>query len=112
MATVQLPERVLDIQVPDERIADRPIEAEGARRDDVRMLVAHRGTGALTHAQARDLPDHLDPGDVLVVNTSPTLPAAVPAYDRTLVVHFSTDLGGGRWVVEVREPCGLGSRPH
>ncbi|MGH9086332.1 MAG: S-adenosylmethionine:tRNA ribosyltransferase-isomerase [Acidimicrobiales bacterium] len=112
MATVQLPGRVLDIEVPDARIADRPIEAEGARRDDVRMLVAHRGTSALTHARARDLPSHLDPGDVLVVNTSPTLPAAVPSYDRTLVIHFSTDLGSGRWVVEVREPCGLGSRPH
>jgi S-adenosylmethionine:tRNA ribosyltransferase-isomerase len=112
MTAMQLPDRVLDIDVPDERIADRPIEAEGARRDEVRMLVAHRGTGDLTHARALDLPAHLDAGDVLVVNTSPTLPAAVPAYDRSLVVHFSTDLGRGRWVVEVREPCGLGSRPH
>ena len=112
MARVELPARILDIEVPDERIADGPVEAGGQRRDDVRMLVARRGTGELVHAHARDLPRHLEPGDVVVVNTSPTLPAAVPAYDRSLVVHLSTDLGGGRWVVEVREPCGLGTRPH
>jgi S-adenosylmethionine:tRNA ribosyltransferase-isomerase len=112
MAAVVLPDRVLDIEVPAELIADRPVEAEGRRRDDVRMLVARRGTGELTHARAVELPQFLDAGDVLVVNTSPTLPAAVPSYDRSVVVHFSTDLGAGRWVVEVREPCGLGTRPH
>lgn len=112
MTALSLPERVLDLEVPAELIADHPVEAEGRRRDDVRMLVASRGTGALTHARAIDLPRFLDAGDVLVVNTSPTLPAAVPSYDRSVVVHLSTDLGAGRWVVEVREPCGLGSRPH
>ncbi|MGH9274446.1 MAG: S-adenosylmethionine:tRNA ribosyltransferase-isomerase, partial [Acidimicrobiales bacterium] len=112
MSDLVLPDRVLDIDVPAELIADRPVEAEGRRRDDVRMLVARRGSGELTHARAIDLPHFLTAGDVLVGNTSPTLPAAVPSADRSVVVHFSTDLGGGRWVVEVREPCGLGTRPH
>jgi len=112
MATLELPERILDIEVPPELIADHPVEAEGRRRDDVRMLVAEKATGRLTHARAADLDRFLEPGDVLVVNTSPTLPAAVPAYDGSVVVHLSTHLGGSRWVVEVREPCGLGSRPH
>ena len=112
MAALVLPERVLDIEVPSELIADGPVEAEGGRRDDVRMLVAHRGSGELIHARAADLPRHLRAGDVLVVNTSPTLPAAVTSRDGTVVVHLSTDLGDGRWVVEVREPCGLGTRPH
>ena len=112
MATLSLPDRILDIEVPDELIADHPVEAEGQRRDEVRMLVAHKATGELTHAHAADLPSHLEPGDVLVVNTSPTLPAAVPSADGSVVVHLSTDLGSGRWVVEVREPCGAGTRPH
>jgi len=112
MAAVDLPDRVLDIEVPDELIADGPIEAEGRRRDEVRMLVAHRSTGELVHGRAADLPRFLTAGDLLVVNTSPTLPAAVQSYDGSLIVHLSTDLGGGRWVVEVRERCGLGSRPH
>jgi S-adenosylmethionine:tRNA ribosyltransferase-isomerase len=111
-ATMVLPDRLLAVDVPEELVRDRPVEAEGRRRDDVRMLVAARCSGALVHARARDLPAHLDPGDVLVVNTSPTLPAAVTSYDGTLVLHLSTDLGGGRWVVEVREPCLLGTRPH
>jgi len=112
MATLSSPSRRLDIEVPDELIADAPVEARGRRRDSARMLVARKGTGALTHARAADLTRFLEPGDVLVVNTSPTLPAAVPSYDGSLVVHLSTDLGGGRWVVEVREPAGHGSRPH
>ena len=110
--SITVPERILDIEVPPELIADRPVEAEGRRRDDVRMLVAERSTGRLTDARAADLDRFLRPGDVLVVNTSPTLPAAVPAYDGSVVVHLSTHLGGTRWVVEVREPCGFGTRPH
>jgi S-adenosylmethionine:tRNA ribosyltransferase-isomerase len=104
--------RILDVEVPPELIADHPVEAEGRRRDDVRMLVAERSTGRLTHARAADLVHFLHRGDVLVVNTSPTLPAAVPSYDGSVVVHLSTHLGGNRWVVEVREPCGFGTRPH
>jgi len=111
-AALVLPERVLDIDVPDELIADQPIDADGGRRDDVRMLVARRSTGELTATTAADLPRFLDAGDVLVVNTSPTLPAAVRTVDGTLVVHLSTHLGGSSWVVEVREPCGAGTRPH
>jgi S-adenosylmethionine:tRNA ribosyltransferase-isomerase len=112
MAAVLLPPKVLDVVVPDELLADGPIEAEGGRRDDVRLLVAHRGDGRLLHAHARDLPEHLEAGDVLLVNTSPTLPAAVPTVDGTLLVHLSTQLGPHRWVVEVREPDHRGSRPH
>ncbi len=87
------------------REAHEPPEARGLRRDEVRMLVA---TGARTaHARARDLPDHLRAGDVLVVNTSRTLPAALPARrtDGTqLRLHLSTPAAGeqGRWVVELR----------
>lgn len=112
MSTLELPDRVLDIEVPADLIADHPVEAEGRRRDDVRMLVARRGTAELTDARAADLAQFLEPGDVLVVNTSPTLPAAIPSDDGAVVVHLSTDLGQGRWVVEVREPCGAGTRPH
>ena len=112
MTTVTVPDRVLDVHVPDELLADHPVEAEGRRRDDVRMLVASRSRGVVAHARAADLPTFLEPGDVLVVNTSATLPAAVATQTVSLIVHLSTDLGGGRWVVEVREPVDRGSRPH
>jgi S-adenosylmethionine:tRNA ribosyltransferase-isomerase len=112
MGTVTLPARMLDLEVPAELVSDHPVEAEGRRRDDVRMLVAHRSDGSLVHARAADLPAFLDAGDVLVVNTSRTLPAAVASDDGALIAHLSTDLGNGRWVVELREPCGAGTRPH
>lgn len=105
--------RVVDVHVPDELLADGPVEADGAhRRDDVRMLVAHRSHGRLVHSHARDLAAHLEPGDVLVVNTSATMPAAVPTAEGSLLLHLSTQLGPHRWVVEVREPDRHGSRPH
>jgi S-adenosylmethionine:tRNA ribosyltransferase-isomerase len=89
--------------------AHEPPEARGLRRDEVRMLVARRagdGTTAIVHAQARDLPEHLRAGDVLVVNTSATLPAALPARraDGTrLGLHLSTPAPARDvWVVELR----------
>jgi S-adenosylmethionine:tRNA ribosyltransferase-isomerase len=89
------------------REAHEPPEARGLRRDEVRMLVAATGARG-THAQARDLPDYLRAGDILVVNTSKTLPAALPARrsDGTrLRLHLSTPAAGretDRWVVELR----------
>jgi S-adenosylmethionine:tRNA ribosyltransferase-isomerase len=64
------------------------------------MLVA--APGALAHRQVRDLPSALHPGDLLVVNTSATLPAAVALVDEPRFVHVSTQLDDGDWVVEVR----------
>src|SRR4051812_29174104 len=58
--------------------AHEPPEARGVGRDGVRMLVAERSTGRTSHHRFTDLPALLRPGDVLVVNTSATLPAAVP----------------------------------
>jgi S-adenosylmethionine:tRNA ribosyltransferase-isomerase len=97
-------------ELPSELIADGPIEAAGRRRDEARLLVAWRATGRLEDALFAELPRFLEPGDVLVVNTSATLPAAVPTVDGRLL-HLSTELTPGRWVVEVRLPCRAGSRP-
>ncbi|QWZ10025.1 S-adenosylmethionine:tRNA ribosyltransferase-isomerase [Nocardioides panacis] len=76
--------------------ATTPPEARGLARDEVRMLVA--APDLLAHRRVLDLPDVLHPGDLLVVNTSATLPAAVGP------VHVSTQLDDGDWVVEVRRP--------
>ena len=76
-------------------------------RDEVRLLAAS-GAG-IEHHRFTDLPDLLQPGDLLVVNTSATLPAALPA-GGTLRLHLSTPLPGAfpndgaeRWVVELRD---------
>ena len=103
----------LAFQLPSALEAHEPPEARGLARDEVRLMVARRGDGEIEHRVFRDLPDLLDPGDVLVVNTSATLPAAVPARrdDGTgLQLRFATAapaLPDGRWwVVELRSGDG------
>ena len=95
----------LSFHLPQELEAHEPPEARGIARDQVRMLVAHRSSGELLHTFFDAVPQLLDPGDLVVVNTSATIPAALDAVDdrgEPLVVHLSTHLGGDRWVVEPR----------
>jgi S-adenosylmethionine:tRNA ribosyltransferase-isomerase len=85
--------------------ATAPPEARGLARDKVRLLVA-TGDGVV-EGQFRDLGAFLCPGDLLVVNTSATLAAAVDgrrADGTPVVVHFAAELDDGSWVVEVRPP--------
>jgi S-adenosylmethionine:tRNA ribosyltransferase-isomerase len=81
-----------------------PATAPPARRDDVRLLVAIRSDASVRLARFTDLPELLRAGDLLVVNDSATLPAAVRgrADGEAVVVHFSTPLPRERWVVELR----------
>jgi S-adenosylmethionine:tRNA ribosyltransferase-isomerase len=84
-----------------------PPEARGVPRDGVRLLVGRQSTGEVSHHTFTDLPRLLRPGDVLVVNTSATLPAAVPVPGpEGMVVHFSTELSAGVWLVELRKHGG------
>lgn len=102
----------LDFELPPELEAAAPPEARGLRRDEVRLLVTRRSTGAVEHRRFPELPDVIAPGDLLVVNTSRTLPAAVDgrhADGSPAVVHLSTNLGGRRWVLELRTPAGGGA---
>jgi S-adenosylmethionine:tRNA ribosyltransferase-isomerase len=90
---------VLDFVLPDGLEASAP----PSRRDGVRMLVAR--PGGVRHARFSELGEQLRPGDLLVVNTSGTLAAAVDGRrrgGRAVTVHFATALDDGDWVVEVR----------
>ena len=80
-------------------------------RDGVRLLVA--APDGLTHARFTEFAQYLEPGDLVVVNTSATLAAAVDGVrsdGRPVTVHFATALDGGDWVVEIR-PQGEASGP-
>ena len=73
--------------------ASRPAEERGLGRDGVRLLVAT--PDGLVHARFGELPRFLSPGDLLVVNTSATIAAAVDGRrgdGRPVVVHLSTPL--------------------
>jgi S-adenosylmethionine:tRNA ribosyltransferase-isomerase len=61
----------LDYDLPQELIAQRPVEP----RDTARLLVLERGTGRLRDGAVRDLPELLEPGDLLVRNDTRVFPA-------------------------------------
>ncbi|WUR83724.1 S-adenosylmethionine:tRNA ribosyltransferase-isomerase [Streptomyces phaeochromogenes] len=99
------------LRVPEELSARVPAEqrGKGLDRDAVRLLVS-RGT-EVSHHGFSELPGLLRAGDLLIVNTSPTLAAAVDGRigHARVVVHFSTRGDDGRWAVEVRDPDGRGT---
>jgi S-adenosylmethionine:tRNA ribosyltransferase-isomerase len=69
----------LAFELPRAQEAHAPPEQRGIARDGIRLLVARRETQAIEHVRFRDLPRLLEPGDLLVVNVSATLPAALDA---------------------------------
>jgi len=89
--------------------AAEPPEARGLARDQVRLMVARDGA-PLVHARFRELPRFLRPGDLLVVNESATLPAALKATrDGGAVVELNLSTPepprgdeASRWIVELR----------
>lgn len=60
-----------DFQLPDELIARYPLD----KRDASRLLVFDRKTQNIQHRNFIDLPELLEPGDLLVRNNSKVLPA-------------------------------------
>jgi S-adenosylmethionine:tRNA ribosyltransferase-isomerase len=99
-------EPTIDFTLPPELEAHEPAEARGLRRDQVRLLVGVRSTNETSHHRFDELPDVLTSGDVLVVNTSATIPAAIDVIGAPLALHVSTELPDGSWVVELRERAG------
>jgi S-adenosylmethionine:tRNA ribosyltransferase-isomerase len=99
---------MIDFALPPELEAHEPPEARGRTRDCVRLLEST--SAGIGHRRFTDLPSLLRAGDLLVVNDSATLPAAV-RLDR-LAVHFSTPFGtGDLWLVELRARTGKASLP-
>jgi len=60
-----------DYDLPADLIAQRPL----ARRDDSRMMVVSRKDGRIHHLRFKEFPDHLNQGDLLVLNDSKVIPA-------------------------------------
>jgi len=80
----------------------------------VRLLVSRLPGGEVSHRCFTDLPELLNPADVVVVNTSATIPASLPAIapDGSLLrLHLSTHLPADLWIVELRRPTDQGPRP-
>jgi S-adenosylmethionine:tRNA ribosyltransferase-isomerase len=103
--------RLMDFELPPGLEASAPPEERGRGRDDVRLMVARRTSGRIEHGSFDALPDQLRPGDLLVVNTSGTLPAAVrgTVSGKPALLHMSGSIAGDQ-VVELRHPDSAGPR--
>ena len=104
----------LDFELPSRLEADAPPEARGFARDEVRLMVSYRSDDRVVHSAFRDIGDFLEAGDVLVINTSGTMNAALHAEreDGTaLELHLSTRLPADLWIVELRRPTGAATEP-
>jgi S-adenosylmethionine:tRNA ribosyltransferase-isomerase len=85
--------------------ATAPPERRGVARDAVRMLVSDRVSGTHEHRRFFDLPSILRAGDLLVVNDSATLPAALSSRRQngeTLQLHVSTKIDERIFMAEPR----------
>ena len=91
-----------DFYLPDELIAQTPLE----RRDASRLLVLDKETGETRHMHFYDLPGLLRPGDCLVLNDSRVLPARLLGRREpgggAVEVLLLTDRGDKVWECLVR----------
>jgi S-adenosylmethionine:tRNA ribosyltransferase-isomerase len=108
----------IEFTLSESNTAISPPERRGVARDRVRLMVAHRQSGVIEHRSFHELTGLLDPGDVLVVNTSRTVPAALHALTSSgteLRLHLASPLADGLWSLEVRTPQpggGTSPGPH
>jgi S-adenosylmethionine:tRNA ribosyltransferase-isomerase len=96
---------LLNFGLSPELEASEPPEASGLARDEVRLMVSRIATNQVVHTRFHQIGNFLEPGDLLVLNTSGTLNAALPARrndGKPFELHLSTHLPTGRWVVEMR----------
>ncbi len=88
---------------PEELAATAPPEARGLARDEVRLMVST--LNGHQHGRFIDLPQYLQPGDLLVVNESATLPASLSAnhaVSGSFLLNLSTHYGNNLWLAEPR----------
>src|SRR5918996_4818711 len=83
----------LDYELPPELIAQHPAE----RRDESRLLVYERETGAVRHRRFSNLPDELPPGTLTVVNDTRVVPARIPLERPRGEVLLLERVGEGTW---------------
>jgi S-adenosylmethionine:tRNA ribosyltransferase-isomerase len=87
---------------PQELVATGPAESAGRARDAGRLLVS--SPQGHQHGRFNNLAQFLQPGDLLVVNRSATLPASLLAQGPLgqFTLNLSTNYGAGLWLAEPR----------
>lgn len=107
--------------LPPELSAKEPPERRGIARDQVRLLVIDRGTGEVEHARFDKIDNYLRANDLLVFNSSRTLPASMHGCDCSrkhgpcMEVRLAERLPDDSWLAlllcEKGDPFGCGLQP-
>jgi S-adenosylmethionine:tRNA ribosyltransferase-isomerase len=87
-----------DYPLPEELIATRPLP----NRQDSRMMVLHRREQRIEHRMFADLPQFLQPDDLLVLNNTRVVNARRFSDDAKIEFLFLEKLGPARWKCLVR----------
>jgi S-adenosylmethionine:tRNA ribosyltransferase-isomerase len=82
----------LEYDLPPDLVAQHPAE----RRDESRLLVYDRATGAVRHRRFSDLPDEVH-GELVVVNDTKVVPARIPIESPRGEVLLLERLDGDVW---------------
>src|SRR6266403_779644 len=106
--------------LPPELSAKEPPERRGIRRDQVRLLVIERATGKIEHTRFDKIDNYLRQNDLLVFNSSRTLPASMrgcdcsaahgPCMEVRLAEHLPDDSWLALLLCEQGDPFGCGLR--
>lgn len=99
---------IIQFNLPLQLACPKPTEERNMKRDEVRLLVT-TGSGQIDHTTFNQLTSFLQRGDVLVVNTSATIAAALPVSlpgGQQGRLHLSTKLNSREWLIEIREITG------
>lgn len=102
--------RTFSFTLPDELNADKPPELRGINRDRVKLLVIDRKAGTTYHSKFNHLPDFLKKGDLLIFNSSKTLPASLTTINGNktgkLEVRLAEHLPDDSWMVLILKKRG------
>ena len=105
--------------LPPELAANEPPERRGLARDQVRLLVIDRARGEIKHTRFDRFAEFLRPGDLLVFNSSRTLPASLsgcvergPCIEIRLAEHLPDDSWLALLVCQRGDPFSCGLRPN
>ena len=105
--------------LPPELAADEPPERRGIARDEVRLMVIDRASGRIEHTRFDHFGELLRAGDLLVFNSSRTLPASLagcavqggPCIEVRLAEHLADDSWLALLICQKGDPFSCGLRP-
>ena len=111
--------RPFSFKLPAELSAKEPPERRGLARDHVKLMVIDRASGHVEHTRFDRLGDFLRAGDLLVFNSSRTLPASLqgcpaqggPCIEIRLAEHLPDDSWLGLLLCQNGDPFSCGLRP-